>query len=94
MLDVLRKAQHYVIHHDGSQQNCDNRNGANVMAAKEIRKQDIGNEWVSLVEASKMLGLSRQTVLTLAVKGELEAQHIAGRTVVSRKSVERALSAV
>jgi hypothetical protein len=47
--------------------------------------------WMSLVEAAKALGETRQTVLTRAIKGEVEAKHIAGRTVVSRESVARAL---
>lgn len=45
--------------------------------------------WMSLVEAARELGETRQTVLTRAVKGEVEAKHIAGRTVVSRESVVR-----
>jgi hypothetical protein len=48
--------------------------------------------WMSLKEAAKALGMARQTVLTLALKGEVEAQHIAGRTVVTRESVERLLA--
>lgn len=45
--------------------------------------------WMSLVEAARVLGESRQGILTRAVKGEVEAQHIAGRTVVSRASIDR-----
>lgn len=45
--------------------------------------------WMSLVAAAKQLGETRQTVLTRAIKGEVEAKHIAGRTVVSRESVDR-----
>lgn len=47
--------------------------------------------WMSLVEAAKALRTTRQTVLTRAIKGEIEAKHIAGRTVVSRESVTRAM---
>lgn len=47
------------------------------------------NDLISLGEAARLLGESRQTVLARAVKGEIEAQHIAGRTVVSRGSIER-----
>lgn len=45
--------------------------------------------WISLGDAARMLGETRQTVLTRAVKGEVEAKNIAGRTVVSRASVEK-----
>lgn len=48
--------------------------------------------WVSLKAAAAMLGMSRQTVLTLALKGDIVAQHIAGRTVVTRESVDRLLA--
>lgn len=46
--------------------------------------------WMSLVAAARVLKTSRHTVMNRALKGELEAQHIAGRTVISRESVERA----
>lgn len=52
----------------------------------KTRKTDL---WMSLVEAAKELGTTRQTVLTRAVKGEVEAQFIAGRTVISRASVAK-----
>jgi hypothetical protein len=38
-----------------------------------------------------MLGESRLAVLSRSVKGDLEAKHIAGRTVVSRASIQRVL---
>lgn len=50
-------------------------------------------DWISLVEAARILGESRQTVLARAVKGELVAKHVAGRTVVSRQSVDRCMAA-
>lgn len=46
--------------------------------------------WMSLGDAARTLKTTRQTVLTRAIKGELEAKHVAGRTVVSRASVEKA----
>lgn len=58
-----------------------------VPARKKPKTED---RWMSLVEAARVLGASRQTILARAVKGELDAEHIAGRTVVSRESVERA----
>lgn len=58
---------------------------------KAARKTD-PNPWLSLPEAARQLGESRLAVLTRAVKGEVDAQHIAGRTVVSQASVQRLLS--
>lgn len=57
------------------------------------KKQKVEDPWMSLAEAARALGASRQTILARAVKGELEAEHIKGRTLVSRLSVERALAA-
>lgn len=57
-------------------------------AGKTSRRVD---PWISLVEAARLLKETRQTVLTRAVKGELEAQHIAGRTLISRASVTRCI---
>jgi hypothetical protein len=48
---------------------------------------------MSLADAARVLGESRQGVLTRAVKGDIVAKHIAGRTVVTRESVERVRSA-
>lgn len=56
-------------------------------ATRKARPQD--DEWVSLPKAAKLLQTNRQTLLTRAIKGELEAKHVAGRTVLSRASVER-----
>lgn len=61
-----------------------------VAARKKLKTDD---KWMSLVEAARTLGESRQTVLMRAVKGDLEAEHIAGRTVVSRRSIERLIAA-
>lgn len=58
------------------------------MAAARKTKA-IADPWMSLVQAAKALGETRQTVLTRAIKGEVEAKFIAGRTVVSRESVRR-----
>lgn len=56
------------------------------------KKQRVDDRWMSLVEAARVLGASRQTILARAIKGDLEAEHIAGRTVISRASVERAVA--
>lgn len=58
-------------------------------AAEDTRKA----EWITLNQAAKALGVGPHTVLALAVKGDLVAQHIAGRTVVSAESVEKYLAA-
>lgn len=62
------------------------------MANARKRSTDL-DPWMTLLEAAKELKTTRQTVLTRAVKGELEAQHVAGMTVVSRESVRRAKKA-
>ena len=46
------------------------------------------DKWMSLQAAATALGMSRPGVLALIVKGELAAEHIAGRTLVDRSSVE------
>ncbi len=48
--------------------------------------------WMTLPDAAEALGEARQTVLTRTVKGELEAKHEAGRTLISRASVEKLLA--
>lgn len=49
------------------------------------------DEWMSLQAAADALGKSRSKTYALIVKGDLVGQHIAGRTVVSRKSVAAVL---
>ncbi len=57
------------------------------------RKTDYGTDgWVSLLASTKLLGESRLKVLGRTVKGELESQYIAGRTVISRESIDRLLA--
>lgn len=51
------------------------------------------NPWLSVTEAARLLGVSRQTVYARANRGELQTREIADRTVVSRASVEAALPA-
>lgn len=58
------------------------------MVGSRKKGKDV-DPWMSLPEASRVLGESRLAVLTRTVKGELEAQWVAGRTVVSRASVEK-----
>ena len=61
-----------------------------VATRKSKLQEDI---WMTLRQAALALGQTRHSVLTRIVKGELEAQIVAGRTVVSRESVERARQA-
>ena len=56
-------------------------------ATRKAKVQE--DPWMSLYKASVLLGQTRHTLLNRIIKGELEAQIIAGRTVVSRKSVEQ-----
>ena len=53
----------------------------------KARRNSTGDEWMSLDRAAKELGVSREAVLALCIKGELVGQHVAGRTVVRRDSV-------
>lgn len=56
-------------------------------------KTDLSSDqWVGLPEAAAQLGESRLKVMSRTVKGELEAQHVAGRTVISRASLDRLLA--
>lgn len=45
-------------------------------------------EWVSLGAAARELKESRLKVLTRVIARELDAQHIAGQTFISRKSLD------
>jgi hypothetical protein len=56
------------------------------------RKNVLEEEWMTLVEASRVLGETRLKVLSRSVKGELEAQHLAGRTLIRRSSVDALLA--
>jgi len=50
-------------------------------------------EWVSLPKAAELLGVHRQKVLQLALKGQLDSEHRAEWTFISRESIERYLAA-
>lgn len=50
-------------------------------------------KWMSVQAAATALGMSRPGVLALIVKGELAGEHIAGRTLVDRASVQDVLDA-
>jgi hypothetical protein len=56
------------------------------------KTETLGDQWMSIVEAARVLGMSRLGVLSLTVKGVLEGQHVANRNVISRASVEKLLA--
>lgn len=53
---------------------------------------ETATEWVSLAEATRLLGKHRQQVLALIVRGELTAETRDRYTWVSRDSIERFLA--
>lgn len=62
---------------------------------QSVRKNAVRpvDPWMTPNQAAVALGISRPTVLAWALKGELETQTVAGRTFISRASVERAKKA-
>ena len=50
------------------------------------------DEWVSLPKAAELLGVHRQKVLQLALKGQLDSEHRGSWTFISRESIERYLT--
>lgn len=62
-------------------------------ARKQATAEPVDTEWVSLTEASKLLGTHRETVLKLALRGQLEIDHRGMWTFVSRASIDRYLAA-
>jgi hypothetical protein len=51
------------------------------------------DEWMTLGAAARALSTSRQTALTLIVKGALVGHHLAGQTFVRRDTVDALLAA-
>jgi hypothetical protein len=45
--------------------------------------------WVGIREAARTLGISRHMIMSYGLRGALDTQVVAGRTVVSRDSLER-----
>ena len=45
------------------------------------------NDWVSISEASRLRGVTRQAISKLAKLGRLESVRVAGRTLVNKKEV-------
>lgn len=44
-------------------------------------------DWVSISEASRLRGVTRQAISKLAKLGRLESVHVAGRTLVNKKEI-------
>ena len=61
-------------------------------ARKTIVSPKPADAWMSAREAGRLLGIAPATVLTRVIQGQLEAQTVANRTVISRASVEKALA--
>lgn len=59
-------------------------------AARKAETVTVTDPWLSLNQASIALGETRTAVLQRIARGELEHQIVAGRTYVSRESVQRA----
>lgn len=61
------------------------------MGTTTARKEtEAGDGWMTLNKAATALGKNRQSVLVMIVAKELEGKHEAGRTLVTRASVEAA----
>lgn len=58
-----------------------------VRKPKSVRA--VEDRWLSLLAASRQLGIPRQTVLVRVIRGELEAAVRGERVVISRESVAR-----
>jgi hypothetical protein len=59
---------------------------------KEEQAAKPPTEWVSLAEASRLLGIQRLKVLRLALCGELVSDVRGQWTFISRKSIDRYLA--
>lgn len=57
--------------------------------AVERKHDPLDDGWMSLYAASKALGKPRLTVMKYVLQGALEAENKAGRTLLSRESVEK-----
>ena len=48
-------------------------------------------EWLSIPQAQRLLGIARHTLLARTLDGEFDSQVVGGRRFISRASVEAAL---
>jgi hypothetical protein len=61
-------------------------------AARRNGTDEKKDAWLTLPQAARMLGVARHTLLSRALDGDIVTEVIAGRRLVSRESVERALA--
>lgn len=54
-----------------------------------VRKTVGEDRYLSVPQTAKAIGKAQATVLSLVVAGELEGERVAGRTVITRASVEQ-----
>jgi hypothetical protein len=54
-----------------------------------VRKTPGADEYFSVPQAAREIGKANATVLSLVVAGELAGRRVAGRTVITRESVEQ-----
>lgn len=59
------------------------------LARKTRKAAAPNNDWISVPAAQRITGRAYATVIAAALRGELVSDHIAGRTVISRKSAEQ-----
>lgn len=55
------------------------------------KKMETPNEWLSVNQAAMALNTTGYTVLTMALKGELQHSLVDNKPVISRASVEAAM---
>jgi hypothetical protein len=62
-------------------------------AARRNGTDEKRDEWLSIPQAQRMLGIARHTLLARTLDGEFESTVVAGRRVISRASVDKAIAA-
>lgn len=55
----------------------------------DVARKTVIDRFLSISQAAKELGKANATVLAMVVRGELQSELVAGRTVITRESVER-----
>ena len=56
-------------------------------ARKNVEATAVLDPWMTVPQAARAIGIANATVSSLALRGELRTQIVAGRTVVDRESV-------
>lgn len=54
-----------------------------------VRKTVTTDRYLSVPQAARALGKANATILSLVLRGDLSGEVVAGRTVVTRESVEQ-----